>query len=138
MYQVTAPDIQKALSKTLSKRSFMPKVTSSMITVDTDQPGQFYKFSARLSANFTVLPTPDQVVKTYNDTGKKGQGAKWLLLGAVQVPGEQLRVTVRIVRTETSEVVRASKGDGDTSYEGLCDAFQAACAELQLATPPAN
>ena len=133
MYQITSSEIQKAMAEVLSKRIYLPNVSPDSIIVQTVQPGQFYRITIRLNADNKVLPTPDQIIKTYDQTGKKGEGAKWLMFGAVQVTGEKLRVSNRIVRTETSEVIKASHGDGETSYEGLLKAFEVCLLNLYIA-----
>lgn len=133
MYQVTPEEIQKAMAEVMSKKLALPNVAADSIMIETKLTGQFYRIAVRLNSTYKVLPTPDQVIKTYNQTGQKGEGAKLLMFGAVQVVGNQLRASTRIVRTETSEILKASVGDAETSYEGLVKAFEIALLRLNIA-----
>ncbi len=133
MYQVTPEEIQNAMAEVMSKKLALPNVAADSIMIETKQAGQFYRIAVRLNSTYKVLPTPDQVIKTYDQTGQKGEGAKLLMFGAVQIVGNQLRASTRIVRTETGEILKASIGDGETSHEGLVKAFEIALLRLNIA-----
>ena len=132
MYNVTTEEVNKAIAEVLSKRIYLPNVAPEAIGVETVAPGQFIRFHLRMSKDYKVLPSPEQVKRTYNQSGKKGEGAKYLMLGALQIAGDKLRATARIVEVETSVVKMASKGDGDLGYEGLCKAFENAFRNLLI------
>lgn len=132
MYQITQCEIQKVMAAAMAKGLGQSNVSADSIIVETQYPNQFYKITVRLNSLFKVLPTPEQVKKKYQQTGIQGEGAKWLMFGAIQVVGNQLRVTTRIVKTETSEINRASLGDGENSYEGLNKAFEKAILGLNI------
>lgn len=134
MYQITPSEIQKALGEAMSKRASLPGASPDSVMIETKYPGQFYHLAVRMNPAYKVLPTPENVIKTYNQTRQKGEGAKLLMLGAVQIVGNRVRVTVRIVQTETAVVLRASSGDGDaSSYEGLYEAAGKALMNLNIA-----
>jgi hypothetical protein len=134
MYQITPSEIQKAMGEAMLKRASLPGASPDSVIIETKYPGQFYHLFVRMNSAYKVLPTPDNVIKTYNQTGQKGEGAKLLMMGAVQIVGNRVRVTVRIVQTETTVVLRSSLGDGDaTSYEGLYEAVGKALMSLNVA-----
>jgi hypothetical protein len=126
MNQITNEDVNKAIAEVLSRRVYMQNVSPEAISIETVVAGQYLKFHLRMSKDYKVLPPVDAVKSTYEQTGKQGEGAKYLMLGAVQIVGGKLRVTARIVAVETGVIKQAAKGDGDASYEGLCNAFNEA------------
>lgn len=132
MYQVTAEEIKKALAEVLSQRVLLKNASSKSVMVETKFFNQYYRFSIRLNRNFKVLPTPEEVIKIYEKTGQRGDGAKWLMFGGVQIAGGRLRASARIVETETSDVRTAATGDSETSYEGLRSAFESALMKLHI------
>ena len=132
MYNVTAEEANKAIAEVLSKRIFLPDVAPDSIGVETVVMGQFLRFHLRMNKNYKVLPSPEKVKNTYEQSGKQGEGAKYLMLGALQITGDQLRATARIVAVETALVKQAAKGDGEVSYEGLCKAFETAFRNLLI------
>lgn len=117
----------------MSKRAYLPNASPDSIMVETKYPGQFYRIGVRLNPQYKVLPKPENIIKTYEQTGKRGEGAKLLMFGAVQVVGDRLRVTTRIVQTETGIVQRTSLGDGENSYEGLLKAVEISLMSLNIA-----
>jgi hypothetical protein len=129
---MTEAEIQYTMAEVLSKRLFLPNVSPDKITVKTEAPNQAYRLTIRLGKDYKVLPTPEKVIDEYNRTGKQGEGAPWLMFGMVQVAGNKVRVTARIVKTETGDVVRASLGDGENSAEGLLKAFETALLKLNI------
>jgi hypothetical protein len=133
MFQITTSEIQNSMAEIMAKRAFLPNAVPSSIMVESQMPNQYFKISVRLNSFYKVLPTPDQVKNIYQQTGQRGEGAKLLMFGSVQVIGDRVRVTTRIVRTETSEVLRASLGDGIATPEGLREAFSKALLGLNIA-----
>lgn len=121
------------MADVMAKRAYLPNASPDSVMIETKYPGQFYRIAVRMNSTYKVLPTPENIIKTYEQTGKKGEGAKLLMLGAVQVVGDRLRVTTRIVQTETSVVQRASMGDGEASYDGLYKAIEKALMSLNVA-----
>ena len=86
-------------------------------------------FMVRLSAS--VKPLHQIPTDTSNLPPGSVEGALLLLIGAVQTIEDSIRVTMRIVVTETSEIVEASKGDSTgTTVEALTDAAQLAIGGL--------
>ncbi|HRH40566.1 MAG TPA: hypothetical protein PKY82_02900 [Pyrinomonadaceae bacterium] len=132
MSQITAAEIQNSLAEMMSKKAFLPNASPNSIMIETQSPNQFYRFSVRLNSIYKVLPTPAQVKKTYEQTGQKGEGSMWLMFGAVQVMGDRVRVTIRIVKTETGVVAKASFGDGEATFEGLSKAIEKALLGLSI------
>ena len=129
---MTTKEIQNIMAEVLSKRVYLPDVSPDKLIIRETIPNQQFKITVRLSKIYAVLPTPDQIVSEYNKTGKKGVGAPWLMFGMIQIAGDKLRVTTRIVRTETSEIVKASSGDGENSLAGIAQAFQTALLNLNI------
>jgi hypothetical protein len=129
---MTSVEIQNAMAEVLSKRIYLPNVSADKITIKTELPNQVYRIVIRLGKNYKVLPMPEQVIEEYNRTGQKGEGAPWLMFGMVQVVGNKVRVTTRIVKTETSEIVKTGLGDGENSPEGLLNAFETALLKLNI------
>lgn len=132
MPQIIAEEVNKAVAEVLSRRLYLPNVSPEAIGVETTIVGQYLKFHLRMNKNYQVLPSVESVKQTYGQTGKQGEGAKYLLLGALQIIGDKIRVTARVVEVETGAVRRAAKGDGDASYEGLCKAFEDALKNLLI------
>lgn len=129
---INAENVNKAIVEVLSRRLYLPNVSPESIGVETKIAGQYLKFHLRMNKNYKVLPSIERVRKTYGQTGKQGEGAKYLLLGALQITGDKIRVTARIVEVETGILQRAAKGDDGTSSEGLCRAFEAAMKSLLI------
>lgn len=130
MYQVTAEEVNKAITEVLSQRIFLPGVSPGAVKVEAVVSGQFLRFHLRMNKNYKVLPSIEQAIKIYDQTGQLAEGSKYAMFGAVQVAGDKLRATARIVVVETAVINQASKGDGEVSYEGLCKAFETAFRNL--------
>jgi hypothetical protein len=129
---MNSEEIQNTMAEVLSKRIFLPNVSPDKIIVKAEIPNQYYRITIRLGKNYKILPTPQQIIEVYDQTGKKGEGAPWLMFGMVQVVGNKIRVTTRIVKTESSDIVRASLGDGENTSEGLLKVFQTAQLKLNI------
>lgn len=129
---MTSQEIQNTMAEVLSKQVYLPDVSPDKIIVNETIPQNQFKITVRLSKTYSILPTPDQIINEYNRTGKKGEGAPWLLFGMIQIVGDKLRITTRIIRTETSVIARSSLGDGDNSAAGLNKAFQIALTNLGI------
>ena len=133
MSEITAENVNKAIAEVLSRRLYLPNVSPDAIGVETAIAGQYLKFHLRMNRNYQVLPSIDRVKKIYEQSGKKGEGSKYLMLGALQIVGDKIRATARIVEVETGLVKQAAKGDSDASYDGLCNAFEEAMKNLLIA-----
>jgi hypothetical protein len=86
----------------------------------------------RLTADAVPLPqVPDD---TSNLAPGSVQGAQLLVLGAVQAVDGGTRVTMRIVRLETSEILQASKGDamGTANKDAVQAAAEDALSGLEM------
>ncbi len=132
MSQITAESVNKAIAEVLSRRLYLPNVSPEAIGVETTIAGQYLKFHLRMNKDYKVLPAIDRVKQTFKQTGKQGEGAKYLLLGVLQIAGDKIRVTARIVEVETAVLKKTGKGDSDANYEGLCKAFEDALKNLLI------
>lgn len=132
MNTISETEIKNTIADVLSRRVYLPNAAPEAIEIKTVQPGQLYHFHLRLDKNFGVLPLPETVKKTYEQTGKKGAGARYLMLGVLQVVGGKVRATARIVETESSAIQRAGMGDGEMSADGLAKAFEQALIKLGI------
>ena len=107
--------------------AFVGAMRSKSIDVDDDavtineQGTGLYHFAVRMSRRNTPLPKiPDD---TSDLAPGSVEGAATLLQGALQILGDRVRVTMRLVSVETSEILEASNGDADGANEsGIGDA----------------
>ena len=130
MSQITAGDLNKAIAEVLFQGFYMPSASPEAVGVETVFAGQFLKYHVRMSKNYKVLPPIERVEQIYRQTGKQGESAKYLLLGALEIVGDKIRVSGRIVEVETGAIRITGMGNGDASYEGLCKAFKEALKSL--------
>jgi hypothetical protein len=102
-------------------------------TVKVTSSDGLYKFAVRLSSSFNPLPQVHDDTQSLQ-TGSV-QGALYLCQGAVQIIGDQVRVTMRIVSVETSEILQASSADGSGS---VLDAITGAAGDALAGLPALN
>lgn len=75
-----------------------------------------YHLAVRLSRSFNPLPQVHDDTQSLQ-TGSV-EGAAYLLQGAVQIVGDQVKVTLRITSVETSQILQQSVGTGSGSVLG--------------------
>lgn len=125
----SSDDVADALTHAFSDHDV--PMYEDMVKVDGDSG--YYKISCRLSSNFTPL-SQVQDDKQSLSTGSI-TGAMYMINGAVQVSGDQVRVTMRIVSVETSAILEASSGDGSGS---VLDAIKGAAGDALAGLPSLN
>lgn len=82
-------------------------------------------FMIRIGQNKNVLPSLAYIesqIKADRVAPGSVQGAMYCLVGMVQKSGHRARVTARIIRTETAEVLVASKADAAATPDGITQA----------------
>jgi hypothetical protein len=121
-------DVSSALTRALEDHN-VPMDDSVKVTLDSD----LYKLAVRLSSSFNPLPQVHDDTQSLQDGSV--QGAAYLLQGAVQIIGDQVRVTMRIVSVETSEILQASSADGSGS---VLDAITGAAGDALAGLPALN
>jgi hypothetical protein len=96
------------------------------------------KYQVRLGKDHNLLPAKDWVKKHVDngDLTSPQEGGRFMLLGAVQVVGDTVRVTMRIIDVETAVVLFTSKGDGRGCPDGLQEAVETALAGLNFPLRP--
>lgn len=124
MSQITAGDLNKAIAEVLSKGFFMTNAAPEAIGIENTFPGQLLKYHARMSSSYKILPSHEKVDQFYRQTNKQSEGAKYLLLGALEIVGDRIRISGRIIDVETAAILRIGIGNSNASYEGLCTAFK--------------
>jgi hypothetical protein len=118
-------DVQSALTSAFQERN---------VPVDDDgvkvtKAGDLFHLMVRLTADAAPLPqVPDD---TSNLEPGSVQGAQLMVLGAVQAIDGGTRVTMRVVKVETSEVLQT--GSGDAMGTANKDAVQAAAEDALAA-----
>ncbi len=90
----------------------------------------FLTYAVRLGADDDLLPTQAWVRNAVAHGAKPQPGASYLMLGSAQLSDDTYRVTVRVVRTETGEVLVAARHDGKNCTSGLAIAATGALASL--------
>ena len=123
----TTDDVAGAISAALQAKDVPTDDSEVKATISS---GLFH-VEVRLSATVKPVsqpPPPD-------DSGENAPGsveaAPLLLIGAVQVIDDAIRVTLRIVVTETSQIVEAAGGDATgTTPDAITDAAQIAIGGL--------
>ena len=121
----TTDDVASALAAALQAKDVPTADSDVKVTV---AEGLFH-FSVRLSAN--VKPVGQAPASSDGTPPASVQAAPLLLIGAVQVIDDQVRVTMRIVVTETSQIVEASTGDASgKTKDAITDAAQIAIGGL--------
>lgn len=87
---------------------------------------ELIKFSMRLGRARNPLPTLEyieQEVARGKVAPGSQEGAGYLLLGAIQTHGGEVRVTMRVVAVESGVILVASKADGaEASLDSVIDA----------------
>jgi hypothetical protein len=97
-------DVSNALTRAFQDHSVPMDDDTVKVTLDTG----LYKFAARLSSSFNPLPQVHDDTQSLQ-TGSV-QGALYFVQGAVQIFGDQVRVTMRITSVETSAILQSSSG----------------------------
>jgi hypothetical protein len=121
-------EVQSALTAAFQERN---------VAVDDDgvkvtKANGLFRLMVRLTADATPLPqVPDD---TSQLAPGSVQGARLMVLGAVQSMDGGTRVTMRIVRVETSEILQASTGDamGSANKDAVQAAAEDALAGLDI------
>lgn len=89
-----------------------------------------YNLMVRLGAEVRPLP---QVPDDTSDLAPGSvEGARYLLQGAVQVLGDEVRVSMRVVELETSQILEQSKANGSGA---VLDAIQGAAGDCLAGLP---
>jgi hypothetical protein len=107
---LSTDEVADALTKAL--RSQNVEVPDSGVSVTVSKAGLFQLFM-RMSSTGKALPQIP--ADTSNLPPRSQQGAMLLLMGSVQVLDDATRVNMRVVVTETSEIVEAGTGDAQGS-----------------------
>jgi hypothetical protein len=93
--------------------------------VDVSERGQNRMFMIRLSEDGQILPSLGHIesqIKLDRVPPGSVQGAHFCVVGMVQKAHNQVRMTGRIIRTETGVVLETAKADGGADPKGLIDA----------------
>lgn len=122
-------DVAGALTRAFNDHNVPMDDDTVKVTLDSG----LYKLAVRLSSSFNPLPQVHDDTQSLQ-TGSV-QGARYLVLGSVQVIEDQVRVNMRIVSVETSEVLQASKADGSGS---VLDAITGAAGDALAGLPALN
>jgi hypothetical protein len=112
------------------------RVRISSDKVHAYQEGGLTRFVVRLAANYKILPSSASQQLRINRgvvAPHSLQGAKYLMLGAVQQFGNAARLTVRIDDVETGAILKTGRGDGTPDAAGLTGAAAAALRGLGVA-----
>ena len=123
-------DVSSALTSALQDHD-VPMDDSVKVTLEDG----LYKLAVRLSSSFNPLPQVHDDTQSLQDGSV--QGAAYLLQGAVQILGDQVRVTLRITSVETSEILQASKADGSGS-DSVLEAITGAAGDALAGLPALN
>ena len=120
-------DVAGALAKAMQDHDV--PVDDDGVKVTLSEHGM-YNLMVRLGAEVRPLPQiPDD---TSNLAPGSVEGARYLLQGAVQIVGDEVRVTMRVVSVETSQILEQSKADGSGS---TLDAIQGAAGDCLAGLP---
>lgn len=122
----TEDDVAGALTKALQEHDVPVDDDGVKVTLSSG----LYQLMVRLSADVRPLPqVPDD---TSNLAPGSVQGAHYLLQGSVQIIEDQVRVNMRVVSVETSEILETSKADASGS---VLDAIQGAAGDCLAGLP---
>ena len=132
MNTVSPEEVNKIIVEVLSRRVYLPNVSSESVSVQYPWQGHRFHFQVRLNKHYKVLPPAEVSKKIYEKTGKKAEGVWYLMLGSLTILDNVLRVFVRIVEVETSVIKHAVHADGDLIDEGLRTAFEQALVKLGI------
>jgi hypothetical protein len=125
----TEDEVAQALAKALQDHNVPVQDDGVKVTLSSG----LYQLMVRLSAD--VQPLPQVPADTSNLPAGSVQGAMYLLLGSVVLVGDQVRVNMRIVSVETSEIVQASSASGSGSP---LEAIQGAAGDCLAGLPGLN
>ena len=131
--QSVAPPSEDDVAGALTKAFQDHNVPMDDNTVNVTLSSGLYQLAVRLSSSFNPLPQVPE--DTSNLAPGSVQGALYMINGGVQIFGDQVRVTMRIVSVETSEILQASKGDGSGS---VLDAITGAAGDCLAGLPALN
>lgn len=96
------------------------KAAGENVDVDFSEGGMM-RFSVRLGQHGNAVLPSSQTIEAHTKAGDAApgsiEGAPKLLLGALQQFEGLTRITVRVVRTETAEILTTGKGDTDGTNE---------------------
>ena len=121
----TVDDVAGGVSAALSAKSVPTDDDQVKVTI---QDGLFH-LSVRLGA--AVKPVGQTAPSDDGDAPGSVEAAPLLLIGTVQVVDDSIRVSLRIVVTETSAIVEAGSGDAvGSTAEAITDAAQIAVEAL--------
>ena len=123
-------DVSSALTRALEDHN-VSMDDSVKVTLDDG----LYKLAVRLSSSFNPLPQVHDDTQSLQDGSV--QGAAYLLQGAVQLIGDQVRVSLRITSVETSAILQASLANGSGSSSVL-DAITGAAGDALAGLPALN
>ena len=121
-------DVSSALTRALEDHN-VPMDDSVKVTTS----GDVYHLAVRLSSSFNPLPQVHDDTQSLQDGSV--QGAAYLLQGVVQIIGDQVRVTMRIVSVETSAILQQSLADASGS---VLDAITGAAGDALAGLPALN
>jgi hypothetical protein len=121
-------DVSSALTRALEDHN-VPMDDSVKVTTS----GDVYHLAVRLSSSFNPLPQVHDDTQSLQDGSV--QGAAYLLQGVVQIIGDQIRVTMRIVSVETSAILQQSLADASGS---VLDAITGAAGDALAGLPALN
>ena len=121
-------DVQDALASAFEQRNVPVEQDGVKVT---KEEGLFH-LMVRLTAD--AMPLPQIPDDTSNLARGSVQGAQLMVLGAVQAIDGGTRVTMRIVKVETSEILQAGKGDamGTANKDAVQAAAEDALAGLYM------
>jgi hypothetical protein len=101
--------------------------------IDVTDDGPNTTFMIRLSQDKSVLPSLGRIewgIRLGSVRPGSVQGAYYVIVGVAQKVGGQVRVTARIVRTETAAVLDAAKADGPATKEDISRAITSVLTRL--------
>lgn len=121
-------DVSSALTRALEDHN-VPMDDSVQVTTS----GDVYHLAVRLSSSFNPLPQVHDDTQSLQDGSV--QGAAYLLQGAVQIVGDEVRVSMRIVSVETSQILQSSLANASGS---VLDAITGAAGDALAGLPALN
>ena len=131
--QAVQPPSEDDVAGALTKAFQDHNVPMDDDTVRVTLSDGLYQIGVRLSSSFNPLPkVPDD---TSNLAPGSVQGALYMINGGVQIFGDQVRVTMRIVSVETSEILQSSKADASGS---VLDGITGAAGDCLAGLPALN
>lgn len=108
--QCAPPPAEEEVSDALTSAFKDHDVPMDEDSVNVNLDDGLYKVGVRLSRDFRVLPQVPE--DTSNLAPGSVEGALYMIIGSVQIVEQEVRVNLRIVSVETSEILQVGSGSG--------------------------